>query len=512
MAEDFLEEIYGEAILYTELKETMEWARGDITNIVLNRLKELLPKLGRLSKKITQQNPERGLAFWEKVEKLTEYTGGNAALADYIEDAVLPVLDAYLRSLNEIDVDDGEGFCLRSSRRGFLTLYDTERNFYLHSALDPMWEAREQIRQLYDPSAERYAILGCGLGYHAYQLYRISEGSVRIYLFEREQRIVDYALNYGVLSWIPQECLEITVDENILPFFECAEQENTEHFVFRPEMDRLPENVLPPVRGVYIQQCTRWSYELLTRINFFRNTLEKAGGKNIRELYEKEKSENFAVIAGGPSLEQNLELLRSLKGKVTLIAVGTVFGKLLRDGVEPDYVTVMDPQHYTLKQLADVENCKVPLILSATAYWAWMAKYAGDKYIVPVTGCLKEVEDYAVRNHLKIWPVGGSVTSLATRAALEFGAKRIYLFGADFAYPGGDSHAPGTPDYKKMDSGGLFPVESVDGKEVYTEANMNGYRKDMEKVIADNPSVRFYNMSTVGAKIHGAGERKNAAF
>ena len=54
MAEDFLEEIYGEAILYTELKETMEWARGDITNIVLNRLKELLPKLGRLSKKITQ--------------------------------------------------------------------------------------------------------------------------------------------------------------------------------------------------------------------------------------------------------------------------------------------------------------------------------------------------------------------------------------------------------------------------------------------------------------------------
>lgn len=504
MAEDFLEEIYHDAHLYSKLKELSEYARCNLVQRYVEEMKELLPELKAVAKRYVDRDSARGALFFENLQCMMGFARDNIRLADQIEMKILPMWEEYMETYSRICVDDEAGYCLESSAHGFLTVRDTEKNLYFHSTWDPMWEAREQIKSLYDPVYSGWAMLGCGLGYHAYQLYQISDGSVKIHIFEREERMVQYAMQYGVLSWIPEECLEVTVGEDLMPFLECAEEYDGAFYIFKPALGMIPEPYYVMAESLYINQCTRNMHKDQMLINYFRNT--QCGARPVTELDVASFEKEYIIVAGGPSLDDCMEFLKENVGKKTVIAVGTVFKKLIQSGVRPDLVTVLDPVKYTMKQLEGAENETVPLLLATTAYWKWASTYAGMAYLVPVTSHLDQEKEYAAQHGIEQWDIGGTVTSLAVRAALKFGANKIYLLGADFAYPDGWTHATGTASHSKLDTGNLIPVESVNGGIVYTEANMNLYREDMEGIIAHNPDAVFVNMSRIGAKIKGARE------
>lgn len=106
-------------------------------------------------------------------------------------------------------------------------------------------------------------------------------------------------------------------------------------------------------------------------------------------------------MAAGPSLDDNLEFLRENQGKKTIIAVGTVFRKLLENKIVPDMAAVLDPQERTYKQIEGLEDKKVPMLLAVTAYWKFAANYKGDKYLVPLAGMHEE------RENEEAWVIGG---------------------------------------------------------------------------------------------------------
>ena len=504
MAEDFLEEIYQDGYLYTKLRELSEFARCNLVQRYVEEIKELLPELKVAAKRYIVVDNVRGELFFKNLQYMQELLGDNIRFVDLIDINILPLWEGYMNSFSPICVDDEAGLCLESSAHGFLTIRDIEGNFYFHSKWDPMWEAREQIRQLYDPIYSGWAMLGCGLGYHAYQLYRISDGSVKIHVFERDERIIQYAMQYWVLSWIPEECIQVTIGEDLMPFLECAEENEGAFYIFKQELGLIPEPYFVMIESLFINQCTRSFHRDQMLINYYRNVHSKA--RPVTELDISLFGEEFIIVAGGPSLDNCMDFLKESMGKKTVIAVGTVFKKLVQSGARPDLVTVLDPLKYTMKQLEGVEDETVPLLLATTAYWKWAARYAGRIYLAPVTSHLDQEEEYALKYGIEKWDVGGTVTSMAVRAALKFGAKKIYLLGADFAYPEGWTHATGTARQSKVDTSKLIPVKSVTGGIVYTEANMNLYREDMEGIIALNPEVEFINMSRIGAKIKGARE------
>lgn len=501
MAEDFLDKIYDEAMLYTKLRELAGYARCSMHQKVVEELKAMLVDLEGVAKGYIDVNEKEGKEFWKLLKQLTDCVDDQIKLADLLEISIMPRLEKYLQKNACIYVDDEEGFCLESSRHGFLTMRDTDSNRYLHSAWDPMWEAEEQIKVLYDPKAEGYAVLGCGLGYHIYQLYRISDGSIKIHVFEKNERIVQYAIQYGVLSWIPQESLEVTIGEDLLPFLECAEHYDGACFVFEPEIDWMSGIQRELARSLYIGQCTRTSNDLQLHINFYRNIKSKATA--IKNVDTSSLGEDFIVVAGGPSVDENMNFLRAHSDKMKIIAVGTIFRRLIQEKIPISFVTVFDSTKYTMRQLAGMEEETVPLLLATSAYWKWTSLYRGSIYLIPIASQLPEQEDYARDQGMELWNVGGSVTSLAVEAALRFGAKKIYLVGADFAYPDGVTHAIGTDRYEKRNVTDLIPVEGVAGGVVYTEASLDMYRRELENVIEQNPTVEFINMSKKGAKIRG---------
>ncbi len=499
--EAFIEEIYQQANLYTTLREIQQFARVPMDTSVISELQSILPCLEKVCSEWECYNPGKGKTLYDMTIQLTKLIDKPIEFADLLEIVILPQIEEYLKIKSIIEVVDEQGYCLLSSSHGFITIKDTRTDTLLHSSWDPMYEAKEEIELIYDPIPNSWAVLGCGLGYQVYQLYKQSEESVEIYLFENNAQLVDYAFQYGVLSWIPKNKLHVVIGEDLMPFLKAAEECET-YYIFKQEIQYWSEKYRSIIKSLFSGQISRSRNEKQMRINFFRNTSKNLF--SIENLIDTRSKDEIIVVAGGPSLDDNIQFLKERIGRTIIIAVGTVLKKLVNKNIIPDYVSVLDPLKYVRNQLNGVENCEVPVLMATSAYWGWGCDYKGKKYLIPIHSQLKEENDYAEQNGIKPWDVGGTVTLLAIKVAMWFGAKRIYLIGADFAYPNGQSHALGTSQYKKIDIEGKIPVKCVNGSIVYTDYNLNTYRLELEELISNNPQIRFINLSKTGAYIDGA--------
>lgn len=501
MAEDFLESIYQKAKMLTELRVIVKTLRWGQVYEPIQQLNQLLPSLEELCEQYQYIDYEKAVTLRKGLEESTQYGGDALRLGDCIETRVIPYCEEYLRHTNRICVDDEQGYSLESSESGFLTIRDTESGRYLHSRLDPMWEARILAEKIYDPSKRGYSLLGGGLGYLAYQLWRLSDGAVKITLFEYEERMAQYARRYGVLDWIPGECLEVRVDPDILPFLYSVEDEFVGYHIFEPEMHIAPRDTWSVLQELMMINNTVWFYDIDVNRNYYKNIYSAA--RPVSELDVGMMKKKVIVVAGGPSLDDSLDFIRENQSDMSVIAVGTVFRKLVASGIQPDMVTILDPKKVMLRQLEGVEDQQIPLLLGITAYWKLADRYTGPKYLVPTLSALDREQEYAEQYGLEVWNCGCTVTMMAVNAALYCGAAEIYLAGADFAYPGGWSHASGTNERQQERQEDLFPVEAVDGGVVYSRADLTMFRRDLEGLIASTPDVTYYNMSGSGAKIAG---------
>ena len=236
-------------------------------------------------------------------------------------------------------------------------------------------------------------------------------------------------------------------------------------------------------------------------INVWRNT-----EKNLPDVSEFRETllSDAVVVAAGPSLDDCMVLLKKWKGKKTIIAVDTVFKKLLSNGIKPDFVTAIDPFSSVAKHLEGVEQENVPLILYYGVYWRWSHDYQGPKYIAYSELPYEEADIYVRQNAKKKWPSGGTVTFLAMEFAIRNRAKRIFFVGADFGYPGGKSHAAGTAFSHEIKREEMLETEAVGGGRIQTDHMMNLYRQSIEQRIAQmGNKIKFYNLSTKGARIKG---------
>lgn len=506
MAEEFLREIYKESKLLFDLKRIAEGIRMDAGGLLHRRLQDLWPDICNSCKRYLEYDYEAGKQLWDSVKQLRVHSQDSVGLGDCLEAEVIPRFQACLDQWGKICVDDGKGICIESSESGFLTLKSTVTGIYWYSKVDPMWEAYSTAKQISGTHYKSYSLWGCGLGYLAYQLWSYSYGTARIDVFEPDERIAEYAMHYGVLDWIPDEKLEIHVTQDILQFLKSIDETVGFH-VTEQAFVKIPKQEQEPIYDIAQQENTRRLFERRAPINYYQNI------SNIPETlldFDGECIKNeVVVVAGGPSVDDSLEYLRQAHGKgKSIIAVGTVFSKLIKNGIRPDIVVIMDGRERVAKQIEGLYTQDIPLMIASTAWWEIGAKYQGDKYLVFINGATSELaEEYRkAKKETVIW-AGSSVTVLALQLSLFFGAARVELVGADFAYPGNATHATDTPDRMELGSmDGLFLTECVNGGVVYSSPSLSRYRRQVEDVIAENKQVTFVNLSKVGARIKGTEE------
>lgn len=251
----------------------------------------------------------------------------------------------------------------------------------------------------------------------------------------------------------------------------------------------------------------------------------------------------FLIVGAGPSLEKVLPHLEALKKRCVIVCVETSLRALLRNGVQPDFIILTDPQFWAYRHIAGLAAPDSILITEVSAYPAifrfpclqialcssqfpvgqWFEQKLGltaaSRNLVgagDLPGKAGGQPAGSADSLLGDLGTGGSVASSAWNFAAFCGASEIYTVGLDFAFPGRQTHIRGseaeqtyhtvssrlaTPD--KFTATALFTANAVlskdyNGRPVLTDSRMKMFSWWFEARLAGCPGVKTFTLSPEG--------------
>jgi hypothetical protein len=238
----------------------------------------------------------------------------------------------------------------------------------------------------------------------------------------------------------------------------------------------------------------RFIDNLLGNIKYINNSY------SIHDLKEELPKEVPAIIvAAGPSIEKQMEALKSAKGRAIIFAVDRILDYLLDNGIEPDFIVTLDPikpiEYFTKRT-----DLKIPLICFLQANNEILKHHVGKKIIC-------NCSDFLVPMYLdakKEPPKVASSTSVATvtfTTCLELGFKNIILVGQDLAYNGNITHAGGIAEIS--DSSKNVTLEDIHGEQVMSRYDWKEIINWYQDMLTLNSDLNVIDAKDNGAKIKG---------
>lgn len=376
------------------------------------------------------------------------------------------------------------------------------KEFYLHSNRNARQEAEETASAWLEPGRQEYIIYGMGLGYAITALVEANE-YVSVRVFESDAVLIGLARQYGDYDrLVASGRVQVEVDETGAGFTG-AVAGNPEAAIafFYPSLRLVADGqAAERLEDLFINQVSQKTQYPAMCGNFKRNILHYDAPVDVLE--PEFSGKRVYLVAGGPSLDKNCDLLEAAGNSGIVVAVGTVLKKLLDRGIRPDYVTVSDAKANTFRQVEGICEAGIPLWGLSTAYWRFFTDYHAKHYLV----CQEDfepAEKLAGEKGYFLIQTFGTVLAVAMNTAIRLGASEIVFVGLDLAFTGGRQHAAGMGHAGNLVLGEQKMVPGVDGTMVPTGKNLDIYRKAIERKIAETKGVRFIDATEGGAKIAG---------
>lgn len=228
------------------------------------------------------------------------------------------------------------------------------------------------------------------------------------------------------------------------------------------------------------------------------------------------------IVANGPSLDKDIEFIKSYKDKVIIVACNSASTALLSNDICPDFHVALERTKETYDLLEAViteeQRQEINLLVMNVMYpdvldlfgWSGIALKGSEPGTV-----LYQLAIFM--NEGRLSPTIGFSNPLVGNTALSFftsmGFSDLYLFGVDNGYIDEEHHHSKASFYyddegnSKLDSikmGSEFEVEGNFGKPVITEPFLYTGKEQMERLIASfsDTNLQCFNCSD-GAKIDG---------
>ena len=177
----------------------------------------------------------------------------------------------------------------------------------------------------------------------------------------------------------------------------------------------------------------------------------------------KDSGEELPVFlaAAGPGLDRTAPLLRDIQRRCIVVAVDTSFRFFVKNGVQPDFVLVVDPQFWNSRHL-DRCICERTALIAESAVYPHVLRLPFKNIFL--CGSLfplgKFIEDQVdPKGRLG---AGGSVATTAWDFARVLGGREIWIAGLDLAFPDLKTHFHGALFEERSNSGSnrFKPVET----------------------------------------------------
>ena len=271
---------------------------------------------------------------------------------------------------------------------------------------------------------------------------------------------------------------------------------------------------------VYDDMLVTWNtvrrYTDVAGENFIYNMKHMLHGYNVSQLQGMLEGNIPAfVISAGPSLNKNIDELKSIGKKGCIIAVDTAIKPLLNRGIIPDFFVIVDGKKPTELMNHPLVS-QIPLVTCNIVAKGIMDLHTGKKFFYSSDNPLEELIYKETRNKTGLakflYPqglaTGGSVANSAFALADYMNASEIIFVGQDLALTNNKTHADGTFQEKMnilsvVERQDTFLVDGIKGNKVYTRADFDRYRKWFEDYISDHKLKNVIDATQGGAKIHG---------
>ena len=363
-----------------------------------------------------------------------------------------------------------------------LVTKDDKGIYYFHSNNDPFYEAWQLANWYYQPDKRQYIIYGLGLGYHVEALADMDE-SIQIQVFEQDIEVIYYFLKSRKQDkLLDNSNIKIVFDPELKQFSHSL-TENAVVILHHPSLRHIKQNTIRErMEYMFIRDSGIRNQHNLMVSNFRENELNCK--HNVDELRDEFAGKKAVIVAAGPSLDKNIELLKQKPEDCLIISTGTVFHKLIQAEIDVDYVIVSDAQPTIFSQFCQDLEKRIPILVLSTASKCVASQYAGEKYIIYQKD-YDLSENMAKEKDRSVYQTGGSVSTTALDVCLKLGCKSVAYIGLDLAYTDKKGHADGTTGVEKIDTSDM---RIVPGYEIIKTDN----RYEINNI--DVPSSHLFDM------------------
>jgi len=164
-------------------------------------------------------------------------------------------------------------------------------------------------------------------------------------------------------------------------------------------------------------------------IDLYKKKYKFITAQNSEKDFLKDEENPCLVLAGGPSLEKNLDWVKSVQDKVYIIAVNLITPKLLNMGIKPDLVVAIDPNQYVyeIMEKLDKDILKELVVLGSSHLESRAIELFSKEniFIAQALVLFTKLGDIVA---------GDNVGSIALSIAILLKFKTIYTLGNDAAY------------------------------------------------------------------------------
>ncbi|MBH1942482.1 motility associated factor glycosyltransferase family protein [Mobilitalea sibirica] len=415
------------------------------------------------------------------------------------------LLGKLLKQINPVQILETD-YAIEYTSCGNMTLalYEHGNKYYLHSNGHVYHEAGLLAKEWFSPDIFEYNVYGLGLGYHIMELMEINE-SLIINVYESDLNVISLACAFSdIEKLLTADRIHIIYDPDFKEMISSINSQNKEmKLIFHyPSLRNIKNSKIRDEMEDYFISYSSIKNQL-HKLNSNFNINWKHQHEYVDNLRDQFKGKDLYIIAAGPSLDKNYLELKKIKENSVILATGTVFKMLLKAGIKPDYIIMIDANHTVYPQIQGIEDSEIPLLYLSTVYYKVPECYKGKKYFICQEGFHK-AEEYAKNRGYTLFQTGGSVSTTALDLGISFGCKRIICVGLDLAFTNNFGHAAGASIVQETASNEyLRMVEDINGNMVGTIKNLDIYRKWIEKRIEGIHDIEFIDATEGGAKIKG---------
>lgn len=391
------------------------------------------------------------------------------------------------------------------------------RTVRLNSAYDPMYESKVWVSGQENLQAENILLFGLGNGAFAREVLRQKGENSRVMIYEPSLQLFWYALEhydltdffstYGVrvlvegvneemYSGVTEEMLTLENYED-RTFLVCPHMEQ----LFPASRKKFIEYFMDSIGRLMSNKNTMRRFIHLSPYNQLHNLQYLADNTVVPKLAKVWDTEVPVIIIGaGPSLKDEIEVLRTAGDRAILFAVDSALPYLFQENIVPDaYICIeADKPMYFFE---DKRALSIPLFGKVETTHKLQDVHTGRKIYGYDLGLPEIVyEEYQVP--VSVYRYGGNGATSFFAVCKELGVKNVILLGQDMAYSvEKTTHVGGRDEGYEEDE--RFVYENNLGETVQSRQDWHRFIRWYENAI---PACRFehvINTARHGVRIRG---------